>query len=227
MSITENWQELKHEIHQTAALYGRQGTEIQVMAVSKTRTVQEVQEACKAGLHLFGENRVEEAAEKFAKLNEQACSLCLIGHLQSNKIRLVNTRFAAVHSVDSVKLAQKLSVHRKNLNAPLEVLVQVNTSGEESKSGFPDANKFAEAAAEIAELPFLNLKGVMTMAPFVDDEKTVRQCFARCREWAERIANLSDTSLILSMGMSSDFRWAIAEGSNLLRIGTSIFGERQ
>ena len=99
----------------------------------------------------------------------------------------------------------------------------MNTSGEESKSGFSDRSAFAEIAAQVAELPRLQLRGLMTMAPFVDDEHIVRDCFSKCREWAGDISPILDGEPVLSMGMSSDYRWAIAEGSNMLRIGTALF----
>ena len=209
-----------------AARYQRNVEDITIMAVSKTRSQEEVVEAREAGLTLFGENRSEEASEKFADLEAQTYPLYLIGHLQSNKISRITSRYAGVHSVDSVKLARKLSERRGEEDTPLEILLQVNTSGEESKSGFADAGEFAEAAAQIAQFPQLSLKGIMTMAPFVDNEVVVRRCFSLARQWGESIESLVDGPLQLSMGMSSDYPWAVAEGSNLLRVGTTLFGRR-
>ena len=226
MTIKERWIHCQEVIERVANMYGRQGSEIQVMAVSKTRSVQEIKTAREEGLQCFGENRVDEAVEKFAELDEGSYPLYFIGHLQSNKIHRISSRFAGVHSVDSFSLAKKLSQKRASSSLPLEILLQVNTSGEASKSGFRHKNEFIDAAAAIAQLPHINLKGVMTMAPFVDEEKIVRRCFSQCREWAEHIRSEVDGDFILSMGMSSDFTWAIAEGSTLLRIGTSLFGEK-
>lgn len=226
MTIADRWSRCREEIDDAANEYGRRSSEIQVMAVSKTRSVQEIKAAQAAGLTGFGENRVNEAMEKFAELNAETYPLYLIGHLQGNKVQKINLRFTGVHSVDSLALAKKLSRHREQLRTPLEILLQVNTSGEESKTGFHDRGAFIAAAAEIAALPYLKLRGLMTMAPFVDDEAIVRRCFSRCREWSEHIADEIEGSPILSMGMSSDFRWAIAEGSSLLRIGTIVFGSR-
>ncbi len=220
MSIQRNLEEFYTSLEEACQRYGRSSDEIRVMAVSKTRSVEEIVEARECGLSLFGENRVEEAAEKFAELPETSYPLVLIGHLQSGKVKLLDKRFSALHSLDSLKLARKLSAQRERSGAPLEVLLQVNTSGEESKSGFRDQALFLDAAAEIADLPYLNLRGVMTMAPFVSDEKVVRSCFERCREWGEKM----QSSPVLSMGMSSDFAWAVAEGSTMLRIGSTIFG---
>ena len=227
MSIRENWKIFQDDLEAASMDYGRSLQDITVMAVSKTRTVDEILAAGEAGLVLFGENRVEEATEKFSTLDAESYPLYLIGHLQSNKVSRIGARFAGVHSVDSMKIAKRLSAHRKEIRLPLEILLQVNTSGEESKSGFTELNRFVEEAQEIAELPFLELKGLMTMAPFVNDERVVRDCFALCREWSERIGHLVEGGLILSMGMSSDYRWAVAEGSSMIRIGTSIFGARE
>lgn len=196
------------------------------MAVSKTRSIEEIIKAEKAGLNLFGENRVEEASEKFKELNPMQFPLYLIGHLQSNKVFQIDTRYAGVHSVDSLKIARRLSSQRAAIETPLEILLQVNTSGEGSKTGFRNLPELKEIASEIAEMPFLKLKGLMTMAPFVEDERIVRNCFSLCREWSENLGDIFDGDIVLSMGMSSDFEWAVAEGSNLLRIGTTIFGGR-
>lgn len=224
MSIQKNWTQFQEELNKTSLSYGRSASDIQVMAVTKTRSVEEVKEAESVGMRVFGENRVGEAVEKFAELDRTRFPLYLIGHLQSNKVRKINSEFHGVHSIDSLELAQSLSGHRASLNLPLEILLQVNTSGEQSKSGFTEKEKFTDLAAQIAELPFLKLKGVMTMAPFVNDEQIVRNCFALCRNWFEAIHNYIVGTPILSMGMSSDFKWAIAEGSTMLRIGTTLFG---
>ncbi len=227
MSIKDNWQRFQDELQNSTEYYHRDLSSISVMAVSKTRSVDEIREAGIQGLSIFGENRVEEASEKFAHLDSDQYPLYLIGHLQGNKVGRIDARYTAVHSIDSLKTAHRLSRHRESLKLPLEVLMQVNTSGEDSKSGFRDPVEFLESAAEIAELPYLEFGGLMTMAPFVDDETEVRSCFSLCREWSEKIKNLINGETILSMGMSSDYKWAVAEGSTLLRIGTSIFGGRE
>ncbi len=256
MSVNDNLLSFYEKLEKACAACGRSADDITVMAVSKTRSVEEITEAHKAGLGLFGENRVEEALNKFSDLDSSKYPLVLIGHLQSNKVTRISKRFSGVHSVDSLKLARRLSSYRESIRAPLDILLQVNTSGEESKSGFMDRGAFLEAASEVSGLPYLKLRGIMTMAPFVDDERVVRSCFAACSEWGEEMrpylaledaeadvskavgsgrklppegystGNPSGPKLIISMGMSSDFHWAVAEGSNLLRIGTTIFGAR-
>lgn len=197
------------------------------MAVSKTRTADEIRQAAALGLSLFGENRVEEVSQKFPGLGDVPHSLFLIGHLQSRKVNRIDKLYSGVHSVDSVQLARKLSRLRTDINAVLEVLIQVNTSGEESKSGVRDKTALIDMAAEIARLPCLNLRGLMTMAPFVDDEDVVRNCFSLCRQWSESLESFIEGPPVLSMGMSSDYHWAIKEGTTLLRIGTTLFGRVQ
>lgn len=229
MAIRENWLQFKDDLERTAAAYGRDVRDICVMAVSKTRPVEDVVTAREAGLSIFGENRIDEALDKFEGLDVNEYPLYIIGHVQGNKVPKIGPRVAGVHSVDSLKIARKLSEKRsktQNQSAPLEVLVQVNTSGEDTKSGFRDREELRDVVAEIVSLPSLEFRGLMTMAPFVDDEKTVRDCFATCREWAEDVSAWINGSPVLSMGMSSDYRWAVAEGSTLLRIGTTIFGRR-
>ena len=234
MSIADNWAIFQDDLAHAAQRYGRGPDEITVMAVSKTRSDREIREARSAGLTLFGENRTDEAAGKFEGLDPADYPLYLIGHLQSGKASRITRRFTGVHSVDSIRIARKLSKLRTQASAsapvsssPLEVLIQVNTSGEESKSGFRDPEEFKDAAAQIAAMPGILFKGVMTMAPFVDNEAIVRRCFAECRRRLEDVKPLISGAPVLSMGMSSDYRWAAAEGSTLLRIGTAIFGNRE
>ncbi|MCD6342892.1 MAG: alanine racemase, partial [Spirochaetaceae bacterium] len=116
---------------------------------------------------------------------------------------------------------------RESITSPLEILLQVNTSGESSKSGFHNLESLSDAAAQIAQMPYLKLRGLMTMAPFVDDETVVRNCFSLCREWSESLKASIEGVPVLSMGMSSDYKWAVAEGSTMLRIGTTLFGGRE
>ena len=236
MSIADNWAIFQDDLAHAAQRYGRGPDEITVMAVSKTRSAQEIREARSAGLKLFGENRADEASGKFEGLDAEDYPLYLIGHLQSGKASRITRRFTGVHSVDSIRIARKLSKVRAQASTPapvspspppLEVLIQVNTSGEESKSGFRDPEEFKDAAAQIAAMPGILFKGVMTMAPFVDNEAIVRRCFAECRRRLEDVKPLISGAPVLSMGMSSDYRWAAAEGSTLLRIGTAIFGNRE
>jgi len=224
VSIRDNWLAFRDRLAEAANTYGRDPSKIAVMAVSKTRGTEEILEASSCGLSLFGENRIEEACDKF--FTSEKFSLYLIGHLQSRKVRKIDSRFAGVHSVDSLRLARKLSRRAGENGKTLEILLQVNTSGEETKFGFDDYSSFVDTAAEISRLPFLNLRGLMTMAPFTNSESVVRGCFSKCRRWSEDITGMIEGEVVLSMGMSADFQWAVAESSNLLRIGSAIFGGR-
>jgi len=223
VSIKDNWLAFRDRLLKTANAYNRDLSKIAIMAVSKTRSIEEILEANACGISLFGENRIEEACDKFPTL--ESLDLYLIGHLQSRKVRRIDERFAGVHSVDSLKIAKKLSQRAKENGRILEILLQVNTSGEATKFGFDDHPNFVDAAAEISQLPNLDLKGLMTMAPFTDNESVIRACFSKCRRWSEDIAGIIEDEVVLSMGMSSDFQCAIAEGGNLLRIGSAIFGK--
>ena len=221
--LEKNWAKLQENIEETAIRYGRKSNEINVMVVSKGRGVCLVKHILDLGSRIFGENRVQEATEKFSREETGGADIYMIGHLQTNKAKKIDALFKGVHSVDSLKLARMLSSHRAD--SDIEVLLQVNTSGEKSKSGFRDEVEMSEAAAEIAALPGLNLKGVMTMAPFVNDEKIIRHSFSRARFWLEGIERVVEGEPVLSMGMSPDYRWAIAEGSTMLRIGSAIFDD--
>ena len=199
-----------------------------MLAVSKTWPAASVRQAVAAGQREFGENYVQEAVEKAAELAdmvESGLEWHFIGPLQSNKTRLVAENFAWVHSVDRLKIAERLSAQRPSELAPLQVCIQVNVSGEASKSGCtPD--QAATLANAVAALPGLCLRGLMAIPEPSDDDRLQRSRFALLRQLRDRL-NAEGLSLdTLSMGMSHDLEAAIMEGSTLLRIGTAIFGER-
>jgi len=199
-----------------------------LLAVSKTWPAASVRQAVAAGQREFGENYVQEAVEKAAELAdmvESGLEWHFIGPLQSNKTRLVAENFAWVHSVDRLKIAERLSAQRPSELAPLQVCIQVNVSGEASKSGCtPD--QAATLANAVAALPGLCLRGLMAIPEPSDDDRLQRSRFALLRQLRDRL-NAEGLSLdTLSMGMSHDLEAAIMEGSTLLRIGTAIFGER-
>lgn len=212
-----------------AGIQAREGLcgEVAIVAVTKGQPPEAARAAYAAGLGDLGENRVQEALGKLEQLAELPVRWHLIGHLQTNKARHVAGRFAMVHSVDSVRLADALAlaVEQRAGGAPLPVLLQVNVAGEEQKSGC--APEEAEGIVRhIASLPALVLKGLMTMAPFVDDERVHHRVFGDLRELRDRL-ELSGLELPqLSMGMSGDYRAAVAEGATILRLGTVLFGER-
>ena len=185
-----------------------------------------VEAALQAGLEDLGENRVEELEEKVEQFGAERVQWHMIGHLQSRKTRRVLAVADVVHSVDSLKLARKISTSSIEGGGLVEVLAQVNTSGEKSKGGFMIESAFEEIA-ELAELPGLRVSGLMTMAPFVDDEAVLTSAFTSLRRLSESlVASLDGFGTELSMGMTNDLDIAIREGSTMVRIGTALFGPR-
>jgi len=225
--VIKNRLESLHLALEKAALKaGRSPEEIKLMAVTKTKPVEMIQEAYDAGQRLFGENRVAQAAEKFARLPRDV-DLHLIGHLQGNKMKKALTTFHCIESVDSFDRLRKLSV-LAGAFSEITILLQLKTAEEGNKTGFSSEEELLEAAGWLREQGTLKVRGLMTIAPFTDDEKIVRRAFARCKNLQEKLMSLyrdQDYSL-LSMGMSSDYEWAIEEGSTLIRVGTAIFGGR-
>jgi len=227
MSIKENLERVRASLNEAAVRAGREPSDIRLMAVSKTKPVELIREAYEAGQRLFGENRVQEASDKFAQLPEEA-RVELIGHLQTNKIRTAAETFSCIQTVDSLRMAEKLASRCSAAGRTMDVLLQLKTSDEETKTGFFSPGVLEEAAGRIRELDSLRLRGLMTIAPFTDDEKTVREAFAACRTTRDSLVSLypdQDFS-VLSMGMSSDYEWALLDGATLVRIGSAIFGVR-
>jgi PLP dependent protein len=200
---------------------------VTVVAVTKTHPVEVVRAARDAGLGDVGENRVQELEAKVAVVGREGLRWHLIGHLQRNKVRRAIPLFDLLHSLDSLRLAQELSREATALGVEVEALVQVNTSGEESKYGL-DAAVALDAIGEMAELPGVRLVGTMTLAPFVDEERVLRATFAAARRLHEEASRQVPAFVArhLSMGMSNDYEVAVEEGSTLVRLGTVLFGER-
>ena len=194
------------------------------MAVTKTQPAERIAEACAAGQRLFGENRVQEFAEKFGALTElHDAEFHMIGHLQSNKVTKAAEIFAAVDSVDSVRLGERLNAAAETAGKSLDVLIEVNLGGEAAKSGVaPDSAELERILEAAPGWRSLRIRGLMTVPPFTDDPEGARPYFHQLRELRERLGGLD----VLSMGMSNDFEVAIEEGSTCVRIGTGIFGER-
>lgn len=197
-----------------------------MLAVSKTHPAALVEEALAAGQRAFGENYVQEALEKMDALAGMDVEWHLIGPLQSNKTRMVAERFAWVHSIESEKVARRLSAQRPARLAPLNVLIQVNVSGESSKSGVAPP-EVAGLAGAIASLPNLKLRGLMAIPEPTPDERLQRSRFSALKEILRQLQQQHPGLDTLSMGMSEDLEAAIAEGSTLVRVGTAIFGERR
>ena len=231
-SIAANLQAIRARIAQAAHRAGRQPDEITLIAVSKTFAAERVAEAHAAGQRAFGENFAQEAVEKITKIAELSGASRLhplewhfIGPLQSNKTGLIAPRFQWVHSVEREKIAQRLHAARPAELPPLNVCIQVNVSGEASKSGVAPGEEEALAAA-IARLPKLKLRGLMAIPEPTSDGGLRRRRFGLLRESQSRLAARGYDLDVLSMGMSDDFEDAIAEGATMVRIGSAIFGRR-
>ncbi|HEU0299763.1 MAG TPA: YggS family pyridoxal phosphate-dependent enzyme [Longimicrobium sp.] len=201
--------------------------EVTLVAVTKTHPAEVVRAAIEAGIGDVGENRVQEMDDKVRDVGRHAVRWHLIGHLQRNKAARAVAIADLVHSLDSVRLAEALSAEAVKAGATVLALVQVNTSGEESKFGL-SPEEAIDAVGRMAGLPGLRLEGMMTMAPLTDDQDVIRRTFAGARRLREEAARQlpAFTGRHLSMGMSNDFEAAVEEGSTLVRVGSTLFGER-
>nr|WP_315197742.1 YggS family pyridoxal phosphate-dependent enzyme [uncultured Aquabacterium sp.] len=226
-TIADKLQLVRDRIHAAVSQFGRPHDSVTLLAVSKTFPAVTVREAVAAGQHRFGENYVQEAVDKIAELADLRDQIewHLIGPLQSNKTRVVAEHFDWVHSIDRLKIAQRLSEQRPPHLPPLQVCIQVNTSGEDSKSGV-QADDALELARAVAALPRLQLRGVMSLpAPSDDPAEQVRQLQA-VRVVFEHLRSQGLPLDTLSMGMSADLEAAVGQGSTLVRVGTALFGQR-
>lgn len=227
MSISDNLQAIRHRIANAARACGRDPADILLLAVSKTKPDADIIAAHAAGQTAFGENYVQEGCDKAQRLEEAGLALDwhFIGPLQSNKTRQVATWFDWVHSVDREKIAVRLSEQRDPHRPPLNLCIQVNVSGETSKSGVaPD--EVAALADAIAALPRLALRGLMAIPEPTDDVALQRRRFAHLRQLKDDLNARGHRLDTLSMGMSQDLEAAIAEGATIVRIGTALFGAR-
>ena len=224
-TISTNLQAVRSRIRAAAEACGRHPESIELLAVSKTWPAADVLEAAQAGQQAFGENYVQEGVGKAETLAERGFLWHFIGPLQSNKTRRVAETFAWVHSIDRLKIAERLSEQRPAQLPPLEVCVQVNVSGETSKSGVAPAD-LPELAHAVAALPRLRLRGLMAIPEPLDDFAAQRAPFHRLRELYEALRAAGLPLDTLSMGMTHDLEAAIAEGATIVRVGTAIFGAR-
>ena len=221
--------EIKERIRRAAEACGRDVDSVRLVAVSKTVAPDIVREALEAGVTILGENYVQEAREKVKVLVQYPVSWHFIGHLQSNKAKYAVRLFDMIHSVDSLKLAHELDKQAAKVDKIQQILVQVNISGEDTKSGI-SADETIELISAISRLKNLSIKGLMTMPPFFYQPEKVRPYFAALRNLRDQIKDrcIPNVSMQeLSMGMTGDFEVAIQNGATLVRIGTAIFGERK
>ena len=224
-AIASNLQAVRRRIETAAQACGRAPDDIALLAVSKTWPLDSVLQAAAAGQRAFGENYVQEGCDKAMATTGQGLEWHFIGPLQSNKTRPVAEHFAWVHSIDRLKIAERLSTQRPEHLPPLQVCVQVNVSGEASKSGCTLAEAPALCRA-VAALPHLQLRGLMAIPEPADDEAAQRAPFRALRQLYEQLRTSGLPLDTLSMGMSHDLEAAVAEGATIVRIGTAIFGER-
>ena len=226
-SLRENLPRVQERIAAAQARSGRSAA-VAIVAVTKTHPAEAVRAALAAGLRAIGENRVQELAEKVEAVGRDAAEWHLIGHLQRNKVRRALPLFDMIESVDSYRLAQELSAEAERAGRDVESLVEVNISGEESKSGF-SPEELVDAAGAVGQLPRLRVRGVMTIGPLTEDRAAIRAAFVRMRGLFESCARdvPAFDARWLSMGMSGDFEVAVEEGSNMVRLGTILFGERR
>ena len=226
IGVTENFRKIQDLLAKAAADAGRSGDHIRLLAVSKRKPVEAILEAAAAGQRDFGENFVQEGVEKIGKCGRDDLIWHFIGHLQSNKTRVVAESFQWVHTVDRLKIARRLSEQRPVDAADLNICIEVNIDAEESKSGVNPAN-VQVLATEIAELPRLRLRGLMCLPAIREDFAEQRKPFAALRELLESLNSSGLRLDTLSMGMSADYAAAIHEGATIVRVGTAIFGERE
>jgi hypothetical protein len=227
--VKENLERIKQRIAEAAIACGRDPGTVRLVAVCKTVDAGRVAEAIDAGADILGENYIQESRDKFNALIDRPVQWHFIGHLQSNKARYAVRMFDLIHSVDSLKLAGALDQEARKNGKVQDILVQVNISREERKSGI-EATAAVELTARISQLENIRVKGLMTMAPFFDEPEQARPYFRQLARLREQISqrNIPGVRMDdLSMGMSGDFEVAIAEGATLVRIGSAIFGARQ
>jgi PLP dependent protein len=226
--IAQQLAKVRRRIQDSAVLAGREVVSIQLLAVSKTQPLARIQTAIEAGQHAFGESYVQEAIPKIEAIAALRDDIDwhYIGPIQSNKTEAIARHFSWVHSLDRLKIAQRLSKQRPDHLPELNICIQINTSGEASKSGI-EARALPEFVQAIQDLPRLRLRGLMTVPAPSEDAQAQRRPFAELRRLLQNLNNQGVALDTLSMGMSRDLEAAIAEGATIVRVGTDIFGARR
>lgn len=225
--VVENLAEVERRVCAACERAGRPREEVTLIAVSKTKPVSMIEELLPGGTRDFGENKVQELCEKYEQLPKEI-RWHLIGHLQRNKVKYVVDKACLIHSVDSLRLAETISEEAVKRQLTVPVLIEVNVAGEESKFGV-SPEETEELIREIAKLPGIAVKGLMTIAPFVENPEENRVHFANLKKLCVdiKMKNIDNVSMnVLSMGMTGDYEVAIEEGATMIRVGTGIFGER-
>ena len=225
--LSDNLHEVQENIRKACERSGRNPEDVTLIAVSKTKPVSDIEQIYAAGIREFGANKVEEMNDK-QKVLPGDINWHMIGHLQRNKVKYIVDNVAMIHSVDSVRLAEEISKEAVKKNVTVDILVEVNVAKEESKFGLytEDVRQFVE---QISKLPGINIKGLMTSAPFVDNPEDNRQYFKKLKDLSVDInaKNIDNVHMdFLSMGMTNDYVVAVEEGATHVRVGTAIFGHR-
>jgi len=225
--IEENVQALKRRIQEACQRSGRDPSEIQIVAVSKTVNAPKITEAARCGLKDFGENRLQEGEEKIQTLKDLDLRWHFVGRIQTNKIKNIFTTFDIIQSVDRLKVIDKANECLQEMGLTKEVLLQVNISDAMTQAGFSYHGLEAFFSEKLYEkYPALKITGLMGIGPFTEDDRLIRQAFQSFKACFEALQKSHPDLRILSMGMSHDFELAIEAGSNMIRVGTVIFGER-
>lgn len=225
--IADNLREIRNHAEAAALRAGRDPKEIKLIAVSKTKPVSMIEECINAGQYIFGENRVQELVEKIPRLPNNL-EWHLIGHLQKNKVKYIIGQVELIHSVDTVALAEQIQKEAQKKNCDVNILLEVNVAREETKSGFFMEDVYS-ACCQIAAFPNVHIKGLMTVAPFVENAEKNRIIFQKLKHLlvdiqSKKVDNVHMTEL--SMGMTNDYEIAIEEGATMVRVGTALFGAR-
>ena len=226
--LAKNLQEVELKIQEACKKANRAREEITLIAVSKTKPVSMLKEVYDLGIRDFGENKVQELSQKYTQMPEDM-NWHLIGHLQTNKVKQVIDKATLIHSVDSIRLAETIEKEAAKRDLVVDILIEVNVAEEESKFGLK-WNEVLPAIETIATFPHVRIKGLMTIAPFVENPEENRSIFSSLQKLSVDIArkNIDNVSVdILSMGMTNDYRVAIEEGATMVRVGTGIFGARE
>lgn len=229
--ISENLKVVKEKIDNACKKAGRYSDEVVLIAVSKTKPLSSIEEVYSEGIYHFGENKVQELTEKYHNMNQDThkdIKWHMIGHLQRNKVKYIVDKVTLIHSVDSLRLAKQIEKEAIKNDITVDVLIQVNIANEANKYGFK-AEEVYSNMVEISKLQHINIKGLMTLAPYVQNPEENREYFRKMKQLYVDIEekNIDNVTMeVLSMGMTGDYEVAIEEGSNMVRIGTGIFGDR-
>lgn len=225
--ITQNYDKVLENIKAACKNAGRNESEVTLIAVSKTKPISDIEELYNHGVRIFGENKVQELCDKYEALPKDI-KWHMIGHLQRNKVKYIVDKVELIHSVDSVRLARQIEEEAAKKNVRVHILIEVNVAEEESKFGLK-TEEVLDMVTQIAEFPHVSIKGLMTIAPFVENPEDNRKYFNKLKQLAVDIKakNIDNVTMDkLSMGMTGDYMVAVTEGASYVRVGTGIFGER-